>query len=300
MFKDPRARESMTRWYEKFRGAISHETVGRRVKTRFGDTHVLVGGPGEAPPLVLLHGAMASSAHALKELWPLLERFRVYAVDVIGQSPMSADARPSVKNLDYAHWLVDVMTGLDLARAHVVGVSWGGFVAHRLAAVAPERIERLVLMVPAGVVRPSVRGFFELGWPLMWYRLAPTPARLAQVASALLTTTDDDWATYLGEAFLSYDLAKMVIPPLAKPGDFTRLEAPVLVMGADRDLSFPGAALLERVKTLFPSLAGTELLEGRHCPPTDDAFRKRLAGRVGDFLLGGSVLAASQIGRAHV
>ena len=54
--------------------------------TRFGDTHVLVAGPVDAPSLVVLHGAMGSSAHMLGELAPLLAKFRVYSVQVIGQS----------------------------------------------------------------------------------------------------------------------------------------------------------------------------------------------------------------------
>ncbi len=56
--------------------------------------------------LVVLHGALASSAHVLGELAPLLERFRVHAVDIVGHE-----------------WLVDVLDGLALARPHVVGVS---------------------------------------------------------------------------------------------------------------------------------------------------------------------------------
>jgi hypothetical protein len=49
-------------------------------------------------------------------------------------------------------------------------------------------------------------------------------------------------------------------------------------------VSFPGAKLLARAKELLPR-AETELLEGcRHSPPTDDAFRARLCGRIARFL----------------
>ena len=91
MFKSPAARETIERWHGRFRDQIGSPVESRTVPTSFGATHVLVGGPENAPPLVILHGALASSAHLLVELRDLLKHFRVYAVDVIGQSVKSAD-----------------------------------------------------------------------------------------------------------------------------------------------------------------------------------------------------------------
>jgi len=57
-----------------------------------------------------------------------LSTYRVHAVDVIGQSPMSADVRLPVDDDSYGRWLPAVVDGLGLDKAHLVGVSWGGFV----------------------------------------------------------------------------------------------------------------------------------------------------------------------------
>jgi pimeloyl-ACP methyl ester carboxylesterase len=124
LFKSDDARVTLLRWFERFRAQLTVPTESRTVTTRFGDTHVLIGGPAGAPALVVLHGALASSAHVLVELAPLMERFRVYSVDVIGQSVKSADTQISVANNDYGQWLADVLDGLGLASAHVLGVSW--------------------------------------------------------------------------------------------------------------------------------------------------------------------------------
>ena len=285
MFKSEQARQVLTQWYDKFRARIPSPTESRVVPTSFGPTHVLVGGPEHAPPLVLLHGAMATSAHALVELAPLLTNFRVYALDVLGQSVMSADARPSVSNDEYGRWLVEVLEGLALAQVHVVGISWGGFVSIRLAALAPQRIKRLVLLVPAGVVTgPSWAGFTKLGLPMALYLMAPSEQRLRRFTQHLLTTQDDDWMRYLGDAFRSFNL-NMKVPALVKPGELKALTAPTLVMAADQDISFPGEKLLARAAEVFPSLAGTELIKNcNHCPPTTDAFRQWLSGRITDFL----------------
>jgi pimeloyl-ACP methyl ester carboxylesterase len=141
LFTSPQARQQLLEWYERFHARIVHPTERRVVQTRFGEAHALVGGPQDGAAVVLLHGALASPAHLVGELQPLLERFRVYAVDVVGQSAKSADHQPSVKNDEYGHWLADVLDALSLPAARIVGVSWGAFVALRFAAIAPQRVD---------------------------------------------------------------------------------------------------------------------------------------------------------------
>jgi 2-hydroxy-6-oxonona-2,4-dienedioate hydrolase len=293
IFRSPEAKAMLDGWYEKFLARVPRPTERRVVQTRLGETQVRVGGPVDGPALVLLHGAMASSAHVLLELSPLLEHFRVYAVDVIGQSVKSADVRPRVDNDEYGHWLGEVFDGLGLARAHMVGVSWGGFVALRFAVVAGARIERLVLLAPAGLVNgPAWSGLTKVGLPMLWYRLFPTRRRLEGFVEHLLTTKDDDWVPFLGDAVRSYALG-MQVPMLAKPEELATFVAPTFVFGAGRDYSFPGAALVARAAVLFPALAGTEVIaNSHHCPPTTDPFRRWLASRIQSFLLGKEASAA--------
>lgn len=280
IFQSEAARESMLAWHERFRARLVVPTESRTVPTRFGDTHVLVGGPAGAPPVVVVHGAMASSAHALVELAPLLARYRVHAVDTLGQSPKTPHARPSVATNDYGAWLAEVLDGLGLARAHVVAISWGGFAAIRLAVVAPERIDRLALLVPAGMVNGSAwQGFTKIGWPMLLWKLFRSDRRFEPIARALLTRTDDDWLPYLRDAFRAYRM-DMRIPKLATPAELAGLRAPVLVIAAEEDVSFPGEKLLARARELFADVE-TELVAGsKHCPPTTDEFRRWLADRI--------------------
>lgn len=283
IFKSEQAKASLVEWFDKFRARLP-PTESRTVPTRFGDAHVLVGGPENAPAVVVLHGALASSAHALHELAPMLERFRVYAVDVVGQSAKSADARPSVTNDDYGHWLADVLDGLSLQKVNLIGISWGGFVSIRFAKVAPERIERLALLVPAGLVKsPMWKGFSKMGWPMTLFMMSPTEKRLRAFVRHLLTTTDDDWVPYLGTAFRSFNMS-MKVPALVRPEELKGLKAPTLVLGADNDLSFPGDTVIARAKEVFPNLVDTELIaDCNHCPPTTDTFRRWLSDRLGAF-----------------
>jgi pimeloyl-ACP methyl ester carboxylesterase len=269
-------------WCDRFRERLPVAARERDVETSFGRTHVLDAGPEGAPPFVVLHGALASSAHLLPELSALTKDRRIVAVDVLGQSALSDDRRIDVRDGSYGRWLVEVVDALGLDHFDLLGVSWGGFVAKEAAKAAPERVRHLVLMVPAGFVASSAwAGFRDVGWPLLAYRAFPSEARLERLVGALLTDPDEHWTRYLGDAVRSYRL-DMRIPPLER--DLSSIRCPTLVYGAEHDASFPGGALLARARELLPH-AETELLLGsKHSPPMTPAFRARTAERLDRFL----------------
>lgn len=287
IFVDDDAKKRMSTWFETFRSVLPYSAESRYVETPYGRTHVLVTGPESAPPLVCLHGALASSAQVLPELGSLVERYRVYAVDVIGQSVMSADTRLDVRDDSYGTWTAAVCAGLGLRRTNLFGVSWGGFVALRTAKVAPELVDALALLVPAGLVSgPAWRGFTTVGLPMLAYRLSPSEKRLQRLVEGLYTKPDPRWTQWFGDAVRSYRM-DMRIPPLARADElaaFAKRRRPVLVLGADDDVSFPGHALVARAKELLPHAESDVFADCKHCPPFDDAFRADLAGRVHAFL----------------
>jgi pimeloyl-ACP methyl ester carboxylesterase len=112
----------------------------------------------------------------------------------------------------------------------------------------------------------------------------PTNERLRTAMAHMLTTTDDDWLPYLGVALTAFT-SKMSVPKLAHPSEFSNLGAPVLAIGAEKDLSFPGHRVCERARQLFKGPVTAEVLEGCfHSPPTTDAFRAQMSKRLEAFL----------------
>src|SRR5690349_12938367 len=78
------------------------------IPTRYGDTFVVASGEPTAPPLVLLHGAGTNSAIWIGDVGTFSRRYRVYAVDLIGEAGKSAPNRPDWNRPAYAEWLCDV------------------------------------------------------------------------------------------------------------------------------------------------------------------------------------------------
>ena len=252
--------------------------------TRFGPGHVLLAGPADAPPLVCLHAMRTGAAHLLSELGPLAGRFRLVAPDLPGQSVRGPQVRLPLSDDSYAHWLVDVLDGLGLDRAGLFGVSFGGFVARLTAGAVPDRVGRLALLVPAGIANGSHwLGLTRMALPLLRYRVWRSEANLRRLLAPLFTTWDADWAGYTGDAVrdMPFDIR---VPPLATDEQLRALAVPVLVLGAAEDISFPGAAVVGRVKAVLPH-ADAEVIPGcKHCPPTTPEFRGWLADRLGAFL----------------
>jgi pimeloyl-ACP methyl ester carboxylesterase len=128
---------------------------------------------GQGPPVLLLHGwggAIESFAPVLDDLH---RSYRVAAFDLpgFGKSSLPPSAWGSA---DYARLTLKVMEHLQLYRPHLIGHSFGGQVSIRLAATAPERVGKLVLVCSAGIRTP----------PALATRLKRVAARLGKALEA--------------------------------------------------------------------------------------------------------------------
>jgi len=283
VWRNEEARARLEAWYERFRARIPGPVESREVLTRCGPSHVLLAGPADAPPLVCLHAMRTGAAHLVSELAPLVGRFRIVAPDLPGQSVRGPQVRLPLSDDSHARWLLDLLEGLGLGAVDLFGVSWGGFVARQTASTAPDRVRRLALLVPAGIANGSHwKGLTRMALPLLRYRLRRTEPNLRRLLDPLFTTWHPDWAGYTGDAVRDMPFDPR-IPTLATDAELRRLTMPLLVLAAAEDISFPGGAVLARVRSQVPH-ADTELLAGcKHCPPTTDEFRAWLGTRLADF-----------------
>ena len=157
------------------------------IPTRFGDTHIIVSGPVDAVPVILLHPSGSPATIWYRNVSPLSERFRTYAVDTISEPNKSVLSKPIGRNhqrQDFAEWMTDLLDGLRIDKAHVVGNSFGGFLALNTVLCLPERVRKAVLIspaatfvqmwawywhfVPAGMIGPLIRSRRIMLRPYEW------------------------------------------------------------------------------------------------------------------------------------
>jgi pimeloyl-ACP methyl ester carboxylesterase len=120
------------------------------VPSRFGTTRVNACGPVDGPPVVLLPGGGATSTIWYANVAALSRTHRVFAVDLIGDRGLTAyDGEPVTNRDDLMEWLGSCLSGLGVARTHLVGHSYGAWIALRYALHAPDRIAGLALLDPS-------------------------------------------------------------------------------------------------------------------------------------------------------
>ena len=113
--------------------------------THFGSTD------SSSPYVLLVHG-MGSAATAWKLLTPLLqERFNVITVDLPGhgQSPLLRDQPMDPHSLGTLV-VNEVEKQFGVTEFHLVGNSWGGWIALEMASAHPQTVNSVVALAPAG------------------------------------------------------------------------------------------------------------------------------------------------------
>ena len=253
--------------YDEALAALGVGYESRWVETRAGETHVLVVGPEDAPSVVFLPGGNFLNPTCLRWFLPLARNYRLYAPDIVGQPGRSAQHRPSSKGDGHAFWVEDVMSGLGLERAPLVGLSYGAGIAIRAMGVVPELISRAVLVSPSAIASgPVARMLLEVGIPMLLYSRRPTRERLLAAAKPLMTEPDERAIRQLGVVYRDVRL-DADLPRTASAEELEGFVEPVALFASENDVFFPARSVLPRARQIFPNLAHAECLEGcRHIP----------------------------------
>lgn len=149
-------------------------------------------GPADAPPILLLHGIGSNSAGYRAQLGGLAAHHRVIAWNAPGYADSSPFAIATPAATDYAEVLMALMTALDIARATIVGSSWGSVIATTFAARYAPATQALVLSAPnvaRGHLPATDRAAARAA--LMRSGAAQSPESRAAVVDALIAPDTD-------------------------------------------------------------------------------------------------------------
>lgn len=226
---------------------------------------IFVAAAGAGAPVVLLHGGgpgASGMSNYSRNIDALAEHYRVIVPDMpgYGRSFKGVDGRDPFGFLaDHIRGMLDQ---LGIHRAHLVGNSYGGACALRLALDTPQRVNKLVLMGPGGI--GITRGLPTNGLKnLLAYYGGDGPSidKLRTFIQTYLVYDGDAVPEELIESRYRASIDPEVVanPPLQRPAglqtlwrmDFTRdrrlsdLKTPTLVIwGRDDKVNKPSGATL--------------------------------------------------------
>ena len=251
------------------------------VPTGQGETFVVASGPEDAPPVVLLHGSATNSASWIGDVAVWSQRLRVFAVDVIGEPGLSDQRRPPLTSGAYTEWLDDVLDGLRVQTAALVGLSLGGWLALHYAIRRSARVGRLVLISPGGVSRNRN----ILIWALPLLLLGTWGRRKMQERIGGRMLSDPAFLSspvgLMGDSIFTHFRPRTETLPISSDAELQKLPMPVMAVLGGKDAFIDAEEARLRLEQRVAHLSLHYFPDGLHfIPGQTEAVR--------DFLLAGS------------
>lgn len=251
LFKSQSAKD---RYYQAYDRTLTLYDVPYKeydVQTRFGSAHVIVCGPENAPPLLLIHGMDASSTMWYPNIKSFAQTHRVYAVDYIMDAGKSVLLSGPLNKRDMTLFYEDVLDHFQVATTDVIGVSRGGWIATYLAMQRPERIGKIVLLSPAQVF--GMVGFDIM--PAIRFKMFPSQANLERTFKVLAKYPSRIEPIYKEQFLMANKYAKSkaqlmrMMPFSAK--ELRSLNHRVLLLVGESDVLNPAKAIRRARKNLL-------------------------------------------------
>ena len=245
------------------------------IATSWGTVHAtLFPGPegSTRTPILLLPG-WGAGIPMWRDLLPVLARERpVYAVDALGDAGLSNQSVPLEAPDANAGWISETLTALEAPPVHVVGHSFGGWLATDFALRHPGQTVSLSLFDP-------VQTFSSLKWEVYLLAIpASIPllpqswrdAALARIGGNESIDHDDPLARMIDAGTKGYSSARD-LPPQFTDAELGSLGVPVYVAMAGNSavLSDPPGAV-RRAEELVPRVEASFWEGATHSLPLEE------------------------------
>ncbi|MFC9429979.1 alpha/beta fold hydrolase [Streptomyces sp. NPDC056987] len=245
------------------------------VETAFGTTHVYRYGPADPAaasrtPVVLVHGASSCSAMWYPNTAALAAERPVYAIDTPGDPGRSVQREPIHQPERAAQWLDETLAGLGLDRVHLVGSSYGGWLALNQAHRRPGRLASATLLDPGGLEKVGLRFFV---WIFVSLFATSAPKRLRPRLAAWLeqpVLVVPELRTMIRAGVRAYRVRRPAPLPLTED-ELRTIRTPLYLVLGKRSLLLHPERQAERVPRLIPAARADIITGTGHGPQIDHA-----------------------------
>lgn len=254
IYKNEKAKASILALYDRQLQELGVPFQDLYVETSFGRTHLVECGCFSKQPLLVFHGGNATTAYNLKFCSFLFPHFHIYAVDTIGHPGKSDEVSLSARNQDYGRWGCEVIEKLGYKRMACFGGSFGAGILVKMMCVAPERITRSVLSVPAAIRNAASIKSIRMALPMCMYWLTHQEKWFVKCLLPMAVQEENITPDILATAKCSIDNAriKAIMPQDEKECELKKYKHPVLVIAAEKDCLFPAHRVIPRAKEVWP------------------------------------------------
>ncbi len=252
--------ESEARYLAAYDAVLAHWPIPYQaieLSTRLGETHIMASGSKEAPPLLLLPGNFDCSLSWIHSVESLSAANRVYALDTVGDVGKSKAYQLPANRDDFANWLDDILNGLHISAADLMGISYGGFLAVNYALKFKERVRRLVLLCPGIPLGPFTTQWMIRGMPMIFW---PSIATVKWFIKGASTTRGQDDLLQVFIAGITGTRSMKVLRPSFHKDEWKQLQMPILLLVGDHEIMYEPVQAIRQAKQLIPHIQA-ELIE---------------------------------------
>lgn len=269
--------------YEKALDLWNVKVERKFIETKFGDAHVIVCGPKNGEPLVLLHGMNASSTMWYPNIQALSKKYRVYAIDFFLEPGRSENIGEVENTQQIVDWYVQIFDELKLNNFSIIGASRGGWLGLNIALREKNRVKKIALLSPA-----QTFSWISPGKDLLSnlvYMVDPKRENLRKVLETLSSNVDKIDQTFIDQYYIGSEEAKIhKVMAEMTPFDDAELkliDIPVLLLIGDQDFINKDKNL-SKADSLFPNVKSSIVTDAGHFLSIDQA--KTVNEQLLDFL----------------
>ncbi|NRD23598.1 alpha/beta hydrolase [Winogradskyella litoriviva] len=282
-FKSKEGKEKILKLYNQKLNQLNIDYSEKLLKTKFGNTNIIITGDTKQPPLVLVHGTGGCAPLILESFPNLSSKYCVYAIDVLAQPNKSAEQSLDIKSLDYGEWLLEVVIKLGLKDVTLVGFSFGGLISLKALEYSEILIKEVFLIAPVYIVNGNpLINLWKMFIPLKKFIKTGNKQKIIKVMNVLFTEYDDFAQEFLTTTFLNCNMDFSPLPIIAKKSA-QQIETPITIFACKNDIMFPGEKMIKRAKKVLPSLNNSVLLENSKHVPSRNNFSLIEKGILKDF-----------------
>lgn len=242
------------------------------VKTSYGNAHVIISGPQDGEPLVLLHGMNATSTMWYPNIKALSGSYRVYAIDFLLEPGKSKCDGEVTETSQLMRWYDEIFTELKLDSFCLLGASRGGWLATNIALHHKDKVKKLILLSPAQTfiwIRPGPKVINNL-----LYHLSPKRKKLRSMLQTVTAHVDSIDQVYIDQYYMglkSTSINRCIVSMMPfTDKELKSLRMPVLVLIGDHDIVNTSKSL-KRAKKLIPYVEVGTIKDAGHFLSMDQA-----------------------------
>lgn len=245
-----------------------HESLD--APTKFGVTHIVACGPADKEPLILLPAMACTATMWYATVAGLCREFRCYAVDFPSDMGLSIPTPAPATPKDCVTWFGELLDGLGIARASIVGASYGGFLAVNYAVAEPGRVRKLVITSPAAVIVAIRKTLYLRVFATLLLPGKPATDRIMRILTDRLPL-DHPVIRQLGVGMKCLNARLRVYPRVFSDAELRGIPAPLYLLLGEKEVCYNPQSAAARARRVMPQarvdvIPGAGHLLAMECP----------------------------------